>query len=140
MSSAALQAATLATCLDRAGAIDRAFARRYFRAVSRTVGVPWSIAVIGDFAYDGTTGPKPRGTDLMNRYLVKVRIAAQHDPVVTIRMIEVFSLVRPPGAMLRPGFVLRVLRGSRRGPVGVPSAAGPLEPGSPGERTEEIRR
>jgi 2-polyprenyl-6-methoxyphenol hydroxylase-like FAD-dependent oxidoreductase len=118
MSSAALQAAALAECLDRAGAIDRAFARRYFRAVSRTVAVPWSIAVGADFLYDGTTGHKPFGTDRLNRYLERVRIAGQHDDAVAVRLVEVFVLVRPPAALVSPGFVLRVLRGARRGPPG----------------------
>ena len=120
MSSAAMQAAALATCLDRAGGIDRAFARRYFRVASRTVGVPWSIAVGADFLYDGTTGPKPLGTDVLNRYMERARVASQHDDAVAIGMAEVFVLVRPPAALVRPGFVLRVLRGARRGPVGTP--------------------
>jgi 2-polyprenyl-6-methoxyphenol hydroxylase-like FAD-dependent oxidoreductase len=140
MASAALQAAALGACLDRARAIDRAFARRYFRAVGRVVSAPWSIAVGGDFMYDGTTGRKPPGTDLLNRYLERVRIAGQYDDEVARGVGEVFVLVRKPAALLRPGFVLRVLRGSRRGPVGTPSLADPLEPGSPGERPEEIRR
>ncbi len=118
MSSAALQAVALATCLDRAEAIDRTFARRYFSAVSRTVAVPWSIAVGADFLYDGTTGPKPLGTDLLNRYLERARIAGQHDDAVALGLVEVFVLVRHPGALVRPGFVLRVLRGARRGPAG----------------------
>ena len=138
MSSAALQAAAMARCLDRAVAIDGAFARRYFRAVSRTVAVPWSIAVGADFLYDGTTGHKPPGTDLLNRYLERARIAAQHDDAVAIGMVEVFVLVRPPSALVRPGFVLRVLRGARRGPVGTPPVAGVPEPRSPSTRAPGV--
>jgi 2-polyprenyl-6-methoxyphenol hydroxylase-like FAD-dependent oxidoreductase len=135
MSSAALQASGLARCLDRAGAIDRAFARRYFRAASRTVAIPWSIAVHADFLYDGTTGRKPFGTDRLNRYLERVRIAGQHDDAVAIRLVEVFVLMRPPAALLRPGFALRVLRGARRGPAGTPNTAGPPEHGSRSKNT-----
>ena len=64
ITSAAMQAHALAGALDAAPGIGRRFARRYFRAAGRTVAVPWSIAVGGDFAYDGTTGPKPFATDL----------------------------------------------------------------------------
>ena len=67
MTTAAQQAAALARQLDQAGAIDRSFARSYFKDASRTVNTPWSIAVGGDFAYAGTTGTKPFGTDLVNR-------------------------------------------------------------------------
>ena len=56
MTSAALQAVALGSCLDRSGAVDRAFARRDFRAASRVVAAPLSVAVGGDFMYDGTTG------------------------------------------------------------------------------------
>jgi 2-polyprenyl-6-methoxyphenol hydroxylase-like FAD-dependent oxidoreductase len=119
MTSAALQAEALGRCLDRSGSIDRSFARRYFRAAARVVTVPWSIAVGGDFVYDGTTGPKPTGTDLLNRYLDRVTIAAQHDDRALLRMNEVMALVRRPEALLAPAFVLRVLRIARRGPVQV---------------------
>lgn len=115
MTSAAMQSRALGECLDRAGAVDRAFARRYFRAAGRVVAVPWSIAVGGDFVYDGTTGKKPPGTDLVNRYMARVTIAEQHDDAVALRLDEVAALVRRPETMLSPRFVIRVLRCARRG-------------------------
>jgi hypothetical protein len=125
MTSAAMQAAALGACLDRAGTVNRRFARRYFKAVSRVVAVPWSIAVGGDFVYDGTTGNKPPGTDLINRYMERVTIAAQHDDHVALRFNEVVALVRRPETLMRPPFATRVLRASRRRPAEAPGA---LEP------------
>jgi 2-polyprenyl-6-methoxyphenol hydroxylase-like FAD-dependent oxidoreductase len=131
MTSAAQQAKALGDQLDRAGEVNRSFGRRYFKAASRTVAVPWSIAVGGDFVYDGTKGKKPAGTDLLNRYFDRALIAAQHDDHVVVRMNEVLALLRRTEALVTPAFVLRVLRVSRRGPVGIPSsvpvdsAAGP---------------
>jgi 2-polyprenyl-6-methoxyphenol hydroxylase-like FAD-dependent oxidoreductase len=110
MTSAALQARALGTCLDRTGAVDRAFARRYFAAAGRAVTAPWSIAVGGDFDYPDTRGPKPFGTDLVNRYLARATVAAQHDDTVAVRLNEVLALVRRPEWLFSPGFVLRVLR------------------------------
>ncbi len=121
MTSAALQAEALGRCLDRSGTVDRSFARRYFRSAARVVAGPWSIAVGGDFVYDGTTGPKPAGTDLLNRYMDRVTIAAQHDDGAAIRMNEVVAQVRRPEALLTPAFVLRVLRVARRGPATTPT-------------------
>ena len=109
MTAAAQQAAVLAECLDRAGALDRSFSRSYFKAAARVVAVPWSIAVGGDFAYPGTTGAKPFGTDLLNRYNDQVVIAGQRDGAVVIRFNEVISLVRRPESLLAPWFVARVL-------------------------------
>lgn len=114
MTSAALQAEALAAELDRAGTVDRTFARRYFKAAGRIVNVAWSTAVGSDFAYAGTTGPKPPGTDLVNRYMDRVLVAAQRDEAVSLRFNEVVAMVRRPESLVAPGFVVRVLRRSAR--------------------------
>ena len=74
--------------LDRAGAINRSFTRKYFKAAGRIVNTPWSIAIGGDFAYGNTKGNKPFGTDLLNRYVDRVIRAGQHDDEVVIRLNE----------------------------------------------------
>jgi 2-polyprenyl-6-methoxyphenol hydroxylase-like FAD-dependent oxidoreductase len=112
MTVAAQQATALADALDRCRGIDRRFARGYFKAASRVVGVAWSTAVGSDFAYRETTGPKPPGTDLINRYMDRVITATQHDDAVALRFNEVVAMIRRPEALLTPAFVLRVLRGS----------------------------
>jgi hypothetical protein len=114
MTSAALQARALGECLDRTGAVDRTFARRYFTAAGRAVAAPWTIAVGGDFDYPDTRGSKPFGTDLLNRYLTRAVVADQHDDAVALRLNEVQALVRRPEGLLAPCFVLRVLRTARR--------------------------
>ena len=114
MTTAAQQADALARQLDRAGAIDRSFARAYFKAASRTVNTPWSIAVGGDFVYEDTSGKKPFGTDLVNRYMDRVVKAGQHDDHVVIRLNETLTLLRSPQRLMAPTFVLRVLRAARR--------------------------
>ena len=117
MTTAAQQADALGRQLDRARAIDRNFARAYFKAASRTVSTPWSIAVGGDFVYDGTTGKKPFGTDLINRYMDRVVRAGQHDDEVVIRLNETLALLRSPQTLMAPTFVVRVLRAARRRPA-----------------------
>lgn len=125
ITSAALQAEALGGALDRAGGVDRSFARRYFKAASRAVATPWSIAVGGDFVYEGTTGPKPPGTDVLNRYMGRVTRAAHRDDAVSLRVNEVLALVRRPEWLLAPTFVARVLRHSRsRGSTPVVARAG----------------
>jgi 2-polyprenyl-6-methoxyphenol hydroxylase-like FAD-dependent oxidoreductase len=117
MTSAAQQAQALGECLGQRAAIDRRFARRYFKAASKVVAAPWSIATGSDFAYPDTVGRKPPGTDLINRYMDRVTIAAQHDDEVCLRFNEVITLLRRPEALLAPRFALRVRRAARRGPV-----------------------
>jgi 2-polyprenyl-6-methoxyphenol hydroxylase-like FAD-dependent oxidoreductase len=109
MTSAALQAAALGACLERTTAIDRRFARRYHKSVAAVVAAPWSVAVGGDFVYSRTTGPKPVGTDIINRYMRRVTIAAQQDDRTAKRFKEVAAMVRRPESLLAPRFALRVL-------------------------------
>jgi hypothetical protein len=93
------------------------------------------VAVGGDFAYAATTGPKPFGTDLLNRYIRRVTVAAQHDDRVAIRLNEVVAMVRRPESLLTPMFALRALRTSLRGPAQAASTAAldrPQRAGSPG--------
>ncbi len=103
MTCAALQAAALCGALDRTGAIDQTFARRYFKDASRIVDSAWSTAVGSDFAYPDTTGPKPPGTDLINRYIDRVILPAQHDDTVAIRFNEVIAMTRKPETLMAPG-------------------------------------
>jgi 2-polyprenyl-6-methoxyphenol hydroxylase-like FAD-dependent oxidoreductase len=117
MTSAALQAAALGSCLDRSTSVDRRFARRYHKSVAAVVAAPWSVAVGGDFAYADTTGSKPLGTDVLNRYIRRVTVASQHDDRVAIRFNEVVAMVRRPESLLTPRFALRALRASRQGQV-----------------------
>lgn len=114
MTSAALQVEALAAELDRARAIDRTLTRRYFKAAGRIVNVAWSTAVGSDFAYADTTGPKPPGTSLVNRYMDRVMIAAQRDDAVSLRFNEVVAMTRRPESLFAPAFLLRVFRAARR--------------------------
>jgi 2-polyprenyl-6-methoxyphenol hydroxylase-like FAD-dependent oxidoreductase len=113
MTSAALQADTLGACLDRHGATDRRFAERYFKHIAKVVASPWSIAVGGDFAYPGTKGRKPPGTDLLNRYMARVLVAGQYDDQVAVRFNEVAAMVRSPNSLLSPLFARRVFRAGK---------------------------
>lgn len=114
MTSAAQQAEALGKALDRTRAVNRPFARAYFKAAARIVSAPWSIAVGGDFAYDGTNGKKPFATDFLNHYMDRVIKAGQCDQRVVIRLNEVISLVRNPQSLMSPAFALRVLRRARQ--------------------------
>ena len=79
------------------------------------MNVAWSTAVGSDFAYPDTTGPKPPGTGLINRYMERVIVAGQHDDQVALRFNEVVAMVRKPESLMAPRFMLRVLLTARRG-------------------------
>jgi 2-polyprenyl-6-methoxyphenol hydroxylase-like FAD-dependent oxidoreductase len=112
MSSAALQAVALGGCV--AGhANDQGLVRAFYRQAAKVIATPWAIAVGADFAYPECRGPKPFGTDLVNRYMRKVLIAAQASPEVNTAMILVQNLMAPPASLFKPSIVLKVRRAAR---------------------------
>jgi 2-polyprenyl-6-methoxyphenol hydroxylase-like FAD-dependent oxidoreductase len=112
MTSAVLQAVALGACVDEHGN-SAALPAAFFAQAAKVIATPWQIAVGSDFAYPECTGPKPRGTDVMNRYLHQVLLAAQVSPEVNTAMVMVQSLVAPPSILLRPSMVRAVRRSAR---------------------------
>jgi 2-polyprenyl-6-methoxyphenol hydroxylase-like FAD-dependent oxidoreductase len=102
-----------------AQALDRLLAGReslqglapaFFRRASKVVDTPWQIAVGADFRFPQTTGEKPPGTDLINRYLTRLHRATHHDDVVCRAFLRVANLLEPPSSLFHPRIVWRVLR------------------------------
>ncbi|QIO22207.1 NAD(P)/FAD-dependent oxidoreductase [Haloarcula sp. JP-L23] len=107
MSVAALEALVLHDTLATADSTN--LARRFFDDVESIVDVPWSIAVGGDFEFPATTGPKPRGIDLLNRYIARVMRTAQTDWRVREALVRVFMLEKRPSSLFHPDVAWRVL-------------------------------
>jgi 2-polyprenyl-6-methoxyphenol hydroxylase-like FAD-dependent oxidoreductase len=118
MSSAAQQAEALAAALDAsdAGPADAELWRAFYRRARKVIANPWAIAAGADFVHAETTGPKPPGTDLVNRYVARAIVAAQRDDAVSEAMWSVQGLVAPPPSLMRPAIAWRVLRHGRRAP------------------------
>lgn len=108
MSVAALEALVLHHTLAAGG--SSGVPLRFFDRIEQIVDVPWSIAVGGDFEFPETTGPKPRGTDLFNRYIARLFRKAQDDGRLREALVRVFMMERGPSSLLRPGIAWRVLR------------------------------
>lgn len=108
MSVAALDALLLHHALVEGGLENLAV--RFFERAGRIVDDVWKIAVGGDFAFPETTGPKPQGTDLFNRYVSRLVRQAHTDGALTDAFYRVFRLERSPTSLLRPGVAWRVLR------------------------------
>lgn len=107
MSVAALEAVQLHHTLAAGGRADLAL--RFFDRVSRLVDDAWKLSVGADFQFSGTTGPKPRGTDLFNRYVARLTQKAHTDGTLADAFARVITMERPPQSLLSPGVVWRVL-------------------------------
>ena len=114
MTSAAMQAVELDQLLAESDISQPGLAAAFFKRAARVVDIPWQLAVGEDFRFPGTTGPKPAGIDLINRYVAAVHRATQDDIVVGAAFINVMNLTAAPTSLMTPGMMLRVWQANRR--------------------------
>jgi 2-polyprenyl-6-methoxyphenol hydroxylase-like FAD-dependent oxidoreductase len=111
MSVAAVEALTLRRHLEQ-GIEPRP--ARWFRDLARVVDVPWEMAAGGDLVFPGVPGRRTPKTRLVSAYLARLHAAAAHDADLAGAFVRVAGLVAPPGSLLHPGVVVRVLRAGLR--------------------------
>jgi 2-polyprenyl-6-methoxyphenol hydroxylase-like FAD-dependent oxidoreductase len=112
MSVAALEALQLHHALATGRCDD--LAPRFFEQAETVVDAAWTMATGSDLQFSQTVGPKPRGTDLFDRYLSRLVERAHADGVLADAFARVVTMQKPPTSLLRPGIVWRVLRPMRR--------------------------
>lgn len=108
MSVATLDALVLHHALAVNG-LER-LAPRFFNQTAEIIDSVWKIAVGADFKFPQTSGPKPTGTDIFNRYTSRLIQQAHSDGVLTDAFYRVFRLEQPPMLLLRPSIMWRVVR------------------------------
>lgn len=107
MSVAALESLMLHDCLATDGLTDLAL--RLFERIEPVIDVAWTLAVGPDFRFPQTTGPRPRGTGIMSRYISRLQRKAQTDGSLRDAFTRVVMMENPPQSLLHPGVVWRVL-------------------------------
>ena len=107
MSVAALEAIQLHHTL--AAARNDELAQRFFQRAATIVDDAWMLAVGSDFQFEQTTGPKPTGTDLINRYLSRLLRTARTDGKVADAFHRVIIMEERPTSLFRPRVMWRVL-------------------------------
>ncbi|MFL6099770.1 MAG: NAD(P)/FAD-dependent oxidoreductase [Actinomycetales bacterium] len=117
MACAAVQAAALGDVVRTLGIRPPELPRQFHQRAAKIIDAPWAIAVGADFLHPQTRGPKPRGTDLANRYVMNVARATHVSLPLARTFNLVLNLVQPPSVLLRPRTIARVLRSYRRSPA-----------------------
>jgi 2-polyprenyl-6-methoxyphenol hydroxylase-like FAD-dependent oxidoreductase len=112
MTVAAAEAMTLRGLLARHEMPD---ARRYFRAITAAIDVPWDTAVGTDLAFPQVPGKRSAKVRLVNAYMPRLHAAAAHDQALAAALVRVIGLKDRPEGLLRPDRVLRVLRANLAG-------------------------
>lgn len=110
MSVAAIEAETLAACLD---AGQERIGPRFFEASRPAIDLAWEMAAGADAAHDEIDVPRPPPARLVDRYLQRLTRVAGQDPEVAAAFMRVIALVAHPRTLLQPGIAWRVLVGSR---------------------------
>lgn len=108
MSVAALQALGLHHALAEHELDD--LARPFYRRVAGIIDGAWNIAAGGDFTFPQTRGDKPRGADVVNRYITRLQRRAHHNSELAETFRKVSVMEQPPTAVFRPRTVWQVLR------------------------------
>src|SRR5262249_51678039 len=112
MSVAVMEAVELGARIDERGN-DSQLPKDFYEQASRVIANPWQIAVGADFADQEYSGPTQAGTDVINRYMRRVLLAAHVSPEVNTAMIMVQNLLAPPSTLLRPAMVREVRKAAR---------------------------
>jgi 2-polyprenyl-6-methoxyphenol hydroxylase-like FAD-dependent oxidoreductase len=110
MSVAALEALQVHHALANGG--QRDLAGRVFDRIEPVVDDAWNLAVSADFRFEETSGAKPTGTDLLNRYLGRLTRKAHEDAALADAYSRVVTMERRPTSLLRPRVAWRVLKPS----------------------------
>lgn len=82
---------------------------RFFTRATEHLDVVWKTVVGADFAYSETEGPKPFGTDVLNRYISRLIQTAHEDRAVAEAYVRVLRLEHQPTSLFNPHIAARVL-------------------------------
>ena len=108
MSVAALEAVQLHHALAADDGDELAL--RFFQRIEQIVDDAWSASAGSDFRFSQTTGPKPVGTDLVNRYVARLFHKAHTDGRLADAFMRVVVMEERPTSLFRPSVMWRVLK------------------------------
>lgn len=109
MSVSAMEAEALDCALQAASKRNslQGLAQDFFKRAARAIKNPWMMAAGEDFRFAGVEGPKPVGTDLINRYISQIHKTCDRE--ITRTLLQVMTLTHPPKTLLDPRVILRVV-------------------------------
>ena len=97
MTVACVESLALRNCLEDG---QQGLAKRFFRATSRLVDVPWQITVGSDLQNSKVEGNRTMQARFINWYIAKFFQAAQYDGVLATKFLEVANLMEQPAALI----------------------------------------
>jgi 2-polyprenyl-6-methoxyphenol hydroxylase-like FAD-dependent oxidoreductase len=120
MTTAALSAELLGSCIRQAKGGPLMVARTFQRRLGKLLSVPWTLATSEDFRYPTTEGGRATPlTRMLQRYVDGVIRLGVRDVAAYDAFWQVLHMCKPPASLLAPRLLMRVLAGiaaSRRSP------------------------
>jgi 2-polyprenyl-6-methoxyphenol hydroxylase-like FAD-dependent oxidoreductase len=107
MGVAAMEALTLREHLSR-GREPRP--GKVMHDLAKDIDVAWDMAIGADLSFSGVDGRRTIKTRLAAAYIPRLHAAASHDAMLATEFLRVAGLVEPPGALLRPTVVTRLMK------------------------------
>ena len=109
LSSVCLQAVELDKLMKENKA-EHQLAKTFFKRTVKIKNKLWKMSTNEDFRFSETTGTRPFGIGLMNKYVSQMHRATLHDEVVCKTFLKVMGLVDPPTKLMHPKIIWRILR------------------------------
>lgn len=111
ISSACLQAVELDRILKE-GIGDSKLAGLFFKRTLKIKNTLWQMSTGEDFRFPETSGKRPFGIKITNKYVSLVHRATIKDEVVCKAFLKVMGLLQPPLALISPKIIWRIVRAS----------------------------
>ncbi|MFC6021985.1 FAD-dependent oxidoreductase [Plantactinospora solaniradicis] len=111
MSVAAMEALILR---DLTRARTAALPARFYSAAAKAIDAAWTLSVGSDLRFPEIDGRRTALDRTLASYLDRYRLAATVDPTLARTFLRVAQMLAPASAMVAPGHLIRVFRGSRR--------------------------
>lgn len=108
MSSVCLQVVELDKLIS-ARVEGHRLAKVYFKRIQKIKNKLWSMSTSEDFRFPETTGNRPFGIDITNKYVSMVHKAAITDEKVSKAFLKVMGLIDPPAKLFSPMMLWRIL-------------------------------
>lgn len=123
MTVAALEALAMDAALTEG---EDHLAQRFFRAAARPIADAWRFATGGDLAMPPTIvpGPRPLPARAVNAYVDRFQAAAEGDPVMAWRFLDVTGFEQPASALFSGDSLRRIATGARRRTTSALAGAG----------------
>lgn len=109
ISSACLQVVELDKII-RENVDEHKLAKTYFKRTLKIKNKLWQMSTGEDFRFPETTGTRPLGIKLMNKYVSLVHKATIKDEEVCRTFLKVMGLIDSPAKLLHPKIMWRILR------------------------------